>query len=192
MQGSKAYVAGRDLASVVAMYSLELCGIGDMVAVWDSREAERSRLGIRTLLRTLKEMGADHAVVGEVPRFASDHRRFAERGVPAVGLTVLPRRDETRLREFVFRPGAPKWAERANRPYVFRLYHSPEDRSEALQEGAIRLMAEVIRRAVRNLERALRAPLPWCGTPPPAPQPWNPSRGAAPSPFGGGNAQRPP
>ena len=41
LKGSKEYVRTHDLKNVLAMFSLELCGIGDAAAVWESEETER-------------------------------------------------------------------------------------------------------------------------------------------------------
>lgn len=155
LKGSAAHVRTHPLKSVVAMYSLELCGIGDTVALWDVQEKDKARPGVRALTDTLKEMGVPHVVEGKIPRFGSDHKKFAEAGVPALALTAVPQRDEALLREYVFRPHLPKWAERKNRPAIFRTYHTPDDTADTLQEGAMRLMADVISRIVLNLNRRL-------------------------------------
>jgi hypothetical protein len=149
--GSKAYVRENQQENVIAMYSLEMCGIGDMIAVWDLKKKDRERPGIRTLLRTLEEMKFDHVVEGKIPRFGSDHRKFAERGIPAVALTVIPKRDREILREYIFQPNLLKWIDRGNRPYIFQLYHTENDAAESIEESALRLMADTVSRTILNL-----------------------------------------
>src|SRR5207247_1258431 len=81
--------------------SLELCGIGDSLAVWDAGD-ETPFLGrVRGALETLglrRDVG--YHVVGRIPLFGSDHRAFAASGVPAYGLTVIPSTEAEALRRF--------------------------------------------------------------------------------------------
>ncbi len=55
-------------------------------------------------------------VIGTVPGVGSDHRAFALTGIPAVGVTVSPRADEAKLREYVDEPNSLKWQFRFLRP----------------------------------------------------------------------------
>lgn len=156
LKGSGAYVRRHPLNRVVAMFSLELCGIGDTIAVWDSKKDERETPGIGALIQALRQTRLGDVVEGRIPRYGSDHRKFAEAGIPAVGLTVIPKRDEAVLREYIFRPKSPKWADRKNRPTIFQTYHSPGDSVETLEEAAMRRMADVLYEAVLRLNRRLR------------------------------------
>ena len=153
--GSKAYLEDHSADGVFGMFSLELCGIGDTVAVWESKKAERETLAVRTLLRTLKAMKADHVVEGDIPRFGSDHVTFQQAGVPALALTMIPNADKEILRDFVFHPRSPRWRNRKNWPSIFHRYHTPRDTADSLQENAMRLMSEVVRRTVQKLNREM-------------------------------------
>lgn len=157
MEGSDFYVRTRSLGNVIAMYSLELCGIGDAVAVWDLKKEERERPGIRTLIQTLREMPVHHVVEGKIPGHSSDHKKFAAAGIPAVAVTIYPKREEALLKEFMFQPRLPKWADRKNRPSVFQTYHTADDTAATLQESALQLMSEAIYRTVMNLNRGLQS-----------------------------------
>jgi hypothetical protein len=156
LKGSKEYVRAHDLKNVLAMFSLELCGIGDAAAVWESEETERKTPAIRTLLQTLEENNVAHLVEGDIPKFGSDHESFREAGIPALALSIFPKKEESILREFIFNPGSPKWADRGNWPSIFRHYHTPNDTADRLREGAMALMSEIIYRTVLGLSQTLK------------------------------------
>lgn len=155
LTGSSTFVATQPLKNVVGMISLELCGIGDTVAVWDLKEKDKRSPAISALLQTLKEANVNHAVVGKIPRYGSDHWKFTELGIPAVAITVIPRRDEAILREYIFQPNLPKWLERANRPYIFQLYHTKNDAAASIEEPALQLMANTMSQVIVDLNRGL-------------------------------------
>lgn len=164
LKGSKAYVRTHALNDVIAMYSLELCGIGDTVAVWELKKKDRRKPGIQTLIQTFKAMRTNYVVESKIPRYGSDHKTFAKEGIPAVAVTIIPKRDEAVLREYIFQPNLPKWAHRENRPSIFQTYHTPNDKAATLEEGAMKLMAEVISEAVLGLNRRLQLlATPWIG-----------------------------
>jgi len=155
LTGSNTFVTTQPLRNVVGMISLELCGIGDTVAVWDLKEKDKKSPAMSALLQTLKETNAKHAVVGKIPRYGSDHWKFTERGIPAVAITIVPRRDEAILREYIFRPNLTRWLDRANRPYIFQLYHTRNDAAASLEEPALQLMANTMAQVILNLNRRL-------------------------------------
>jgi len=156
LKGSKEYVRAHDLKNVLAMFSLELCGIGDAAAVWESEETERKTPAIRTLLETLEENNVAHLVEGDIPKFGSDHESFRKAGIPALALSIFPKKEESILREFIFNPGSPKWADRGSWPSIFRHYHTPDDTAGRLREDAMALMSEIIYRTVLRLDRTLK------------------------------------
>ena len=99
--GSKAYLEDHSADGVFGMFSLELCGIGDTVAVWESKKAERETLAVRTLLRTLKAMKADHVVEGGHPPFRIGPRQVSAGRGSGAGPDHNPQRgqrDSTGLR----------------------------------------------------------------------------------------------
>ena len=64
LKGSKEYVRAHDLKNILAMFSLELCGIGDAAAVWESEETERKTPAIRALVHLAR--GLTGTIVGRV------------------------------------------------------------------------------------------------------------------------------
>jgi hypothetical protein len=76
-------------------------------------------------------------VVGRIPVFGSDHRPFAAAGVPAYGLTVVPRAAAAALRAFVFSPVRSTLSALVRRPPPFDTYHTARDSSGTLSAAAL-------------------------------------------------------
>ena len=155
--GAREYVKTADLRGLTGTISLELCGIGDTLVLWDVPVGEERSGLLRSFLELLSGGGAqpavNHRVVGRIPLFGSDHRAFRGGGVPAIGLSILPAEEEEGLREMI---GSP-WKmilHRFHAPRPFDTYHRPSDRSETLQPVAL----ELVLHALASLVRALQDP----------------------------------
>lgn len=149
--GARAYVAGVALGDLAGVLSLELCGIGDSLVVWDAVTGSPflERVGGAFAALGL-ERDAGYHVVGRIPLFGSDHRAFAAAGIPAYGLTVVPSAEAEALRRFVFHPvrGAFRYLRR--RPIPFDTYHTARDSTATLE-------ADALERTVRALEAVIAA-----------------------------------
>jgi peptidase M28-like protein len=144
--GARSYVKGTSLAGVVGALSLELCGIGDSLVIWDA-EAAGSAPGppaepdlLRGIGRALERLGRrrdeSYHVVGRIPVFGSDHRAFADLGVPAYGLSIVPAGEAEALRRFVLSPGRSALHFLGRRPRPFDTYHTSGDAAPTLQASA--------------------------------------------------------
>ena len=151
--GARVYVREQSIANVVGVLSLELCGIGDSLAVWD---AGVETPFLRTVGGALGEMGLRRDEswhqVGRIPVFGSDHRAFAAAGIPAYGLTVIPAGEADALRAFVLSPVKSALMHVVRRPVPFDTYHTPRDRGTTLDERALALMT----RALESIVAATR------------------------------------
>jgi hypothetical protein len=149
--GARAYVRAQSIANVVGVLSLELCGIGDSLAVWDAGEATPF---LTTVGGALDDLGLRRDEswhqVGRIPVFGSDHRAFAAAGVPAYGLTVIPAREADALRAFVLSPVKSVLMHAVRRPVPFDTYHTPSDRGTTLDARALTLVS-------RGLEAVIAA-----------------------------------
>ena len=149
--GTRAYVRDLPPAGVAGVLSLELCGIGDSIAVWDAGEETPF---LRTVGGALDALGLRRDEqwhqVGRIPVFGSDHRAFAAVGIPAYGFTVVPAREADALRAFVLSPVRSALMHVVRRPVPFDTYHTPRDLGTTLQPGAMDLVA-------RGLEAVIRA-----------------------------------
>jgi aminopeptidase YwaD len=143
--GARAYVRQVSTAGVVGVLSLELCGIGDTLAVWDAVEETPFLRGVGGALDDLG-LRRDESwhQVGRIPVFGSDHRAFAAAGVPAYGLSVVPAREADALRAFVLSPVRSALIHLVRRPAPFDTYHTPNDRGRTLEPHALALTTRAL------------------------------------------------
>jgi aminopeptidase YwaD len=154
--GARAYVADTPLDDVLGVLSLELCGIGDSVVIWDVGD-ESSFLG--DVRRALERLGlrADEGyhVVGRIPVFGSDHRAFADK-IAAYGLTVVPFAQASALRNFVFRPMRSALMHLVRRPPPFDTYHNRGDAGTTLEPSALALTLSALEAVITDLDSEAR------------------------------------
>jgi hypothetical protein len=136
--GARAYVRATPPAGVVGVLSLELCGIGDTLAIWDAA-AETPFLGtVRGAFESLgRRADESYHVVGKIPVFGSDHRAFAAAGVPAYGLSVVPAAEAEALRQFVLSPVKSAISAVQRRPVPFDTYHTRRDALATVDGAAL-------------------------------------------------------
>jgi len=143
--GARHYVREANLEELAGVLSLELCGIGDSVAIWDAAE-ETPFLGrVRAALEGIGLVrDVTYHVVGRIPLFGSDHRAFAPEGVPAYGFTLIPSREAEALRQFVFSPLRSAFHHLLHRPVPFDTYHTSRDAGATLQPAAMALALKAL------------------------------------------------
>jgi Zn-dependent M28 family amino/carboxypeptidase len=151
--GARAYVRQERLDEVLGVLSLELCGIGDALAIWDAPAAPPPFLRALTAAFEAAGLNRDEGyhVVGRVPVFGSDHRAFAAVGVPAYGLTVVPRREAEALRRFVFSPVRSALRAVVRRPPPFDTYHTARDAVSTLEPAALEQVGRALDAVVASL-----------------------------------------
>ena len=143
--GARAYVEDTALGDVAGVLSLELCGIGDTVALWDADEATPFLGGVTGALESIglaRETG--YHVVGRIPMFGSDHRAFVAAGIPAYGFTIVPAREADALRTFVLSPVRSALMAMVRRPVPFDTYHTSRDAAATLEGPALDLVARAL------------------------------------------------
>jgi len=152
--GARAWVRERGVDRVAGVLSLELCGVGDTLAIWDAPTPtpflERIAGGLRDLGLRADET---YHIVGRIPVFGSDHRAFEAAGVPAYGLTVVPAANAEALRAFVFRPLRRAILAMARRPAPFDTYHTSRDASSTLSAQALDLVGHALDSVVEAAAR---------------------------------------
>jgi Zn-dependent M28 family amino/carboxypeptidase len=150
--GARAYAAREPLPELVGVLSLELCGIGDSLALWDTvgETPFLTRVAV-ALEATGRRRDEDYHVVGRIPVFGSDHRAFAPRGVPAYGLTVVPTSEADALRQFIFSPWRSSLRQLVRRPRPFDTYHTSRDSLATLEPAALAAVARALEAIVAEL-----------------------------------------
>jgi Zn-dependent M28 family amino/carboxypeptidase len=138
--GARAYARDVPLGDIAGVLSLELCGIGDCLALWDA-PAETPFLGAARAAFEARGLARDQGyhVVGRIPVFGSDHRAFAAAGIPAYGLSVMPVAHAAALRQFVLTPARGVLMHLARRPPPFDTYHTPRDTAATVEPAALAL-----------------------------------------------------
>jgi hypothetical protein len=143
--GSRAWVREHGVADVRGVLSLELPGVGDSLAVWD---AAAPTPFLQAVGGTLQALGLrpdeGQHVVGRIPVFGSDHRAFADAGVPAYGFTSVPAVEADALRQFVFHPVRASIRASVRRPPPFDTYHTARDTGATLQASALDRMTAAL------------------------------------------------
>jgi Zn-dependent M28 family amino/carboxypeptidase len=151
--GARAYVKDTPLADVAAVLSLELCGIGDTLALWDATKPDPF---LGRVTASLESAGlareAGHRVVGRIPMFGSDHRAFAAVGIPAYGFTMVPSAHAAALRRLVLSPARSSLRSLIRRPPPFHTYHTSADALETLEPAALHRAAAALTAIVGGLE----------------------------------------
>jgi Zn-dependent M28 family amino/carboxypeptidase len=150
--GARAYVRETPLDRIAGVLSLELCGIGDSLAVWDaSDETDFLRRVTGALGGLGLQRDAGYHVIGRIPVFGSDHRAFAAAGIPAYGLSVVPFAEADALRRFVLSPVRSALLHAVRRPPPFDTYHTSRDASATLDPRALDLVARALTAIVSDI-----------------------------------------
>jgi Zn-dependent M28 family amino/carboxypeptidase len=150
--GARVYVREVPLRQIAGVLSLELCGIGDSVAIWDTDgETEFLHRVSGALAGLGLRRDESYHVVGRIPVFGSDHRAFAALGIPAYGLSVMPFGQAEALRRFVLNPIRSVITHGVRRPPPFDTYHTSRDASSTLDPSALDLVVRSLTAIVSEL-----------------------------------------
>ena len=141
------------------MVSLELCGIGDSLVIWDAAEETRLLSRVGGALEGLgRRRDETYHVVGRIPVFGSDHRAFAAAGIPAYGLTIVPGSEAEALRRFVLHPGRGALQHGLRRPPPFDTYHTSRDAFATLDPAACDAVLAALEAIIAETARGGGAP----------------------------------
>jgi len=150
--GARAYVDETPLADIAGVLSLELCGRGDAVALWDVDEETPFLHGVtRALDGAGLRRDEGYHIVGRIPVFGSDHRAFAAAGIPAYGFTLAPAAHAAALRRFVLSPVKSSLRALVHRPPPFDTYHTSRDALDTLEPAALALAVRALTAVVHGL-----------------------------------------
>lgn len=161
MLGSRVYVRRNPPENLVGVLSLELCGIGDSLALWDVTPALARTPLVHAFVAAAEALGyrrdETYHLAERIPFFGSDHRPFVDRGVPGVGLTAIPRTSLEPLRAFIYGGVRGILVPPARRPPPFTTYHTSGDTPETLEPPTLAAVERVLEGLVRTLDRTAAA-----------------------------------
>jgi hypothetical protein len=153
--GSKGYIKNHGVSDVAGVVSFDMCGIGNAFGIWDIQDNLENSAIVRALQNAGTVLNVYNATHGPVPRYSSDHHEFFLKGVPAVGVTILPKEDESILRDYMANPYAFKWLSISNRPVIFQTYHKAEDRPDTVEPKALDITAQIIVKTITEFDQLM-------------------------------------
>jgi len=151
--GTRVWIRQHGVSGIAGVLSLELPGVGDSLALWDATEETPFLKAVRGSFEAFG-LRADESyhVVGRIPVFGSDHRAFADAGVPAYGLTTVPAHEVPALRQFIFSPLRTMFRGGGRRPKPFDTYHTAGDNGATLEASALERMASALAAVVEEIQ----------------------------------------
>ena len=154
--GSISYIKEYGLKDLIAVYHLELCGMGDVVGLWPITKINENSHALKTIEEVLKQKNIYFEKVGHLPVFWGDQDSFLKRGFKnALCITAAPKKDKEAIKRFVksnvFKIIFDFYTGRL--PKMFQRYHSPEDKSEYLSENALKMVSDVLVSVVLRLNK---------------------------------------
>ena len=150
--GARVWVRDHGVGGIAGVLSLELPGVGDSLALWDAADETPFLRMVQGALETFG-LRADESyhVVGRIPVFGSDHRAFADAGVPAYGLTTVPAHEVPALRQFIFSPLRTMFRGGGRRPKPFDTYHTAGDHGGTLDAAALDRMVSALTAVIEEV-----------------------------------------
>ncbi len=157
MLGSRVYVRTAALDTLLGVVSLELCGIGESLVLWDVTPPMAETPLVRAWIAAVEAFGyrrdETYHLAEPIPFYGSDHRPFADRGVPGVGLTIVPTAAAHALRGFIYGGVRGILVRPARRPPPFTTYHTAGDRPETLDPAALARVGPILEGLCRTLDK---------------------------------------
>ena len=154
--GSISYIKKYGMKDLLAVYHLELCGYGDAVGLWPITKINKDSYALKIIEQVLKEKNIYFEKVRHLPVFWGDQDSFLNRGFKhALCITVAPKEDKEAIKKFVksnvFKVIFDFYSGRL--PKMFQLYHSPEDKSEYLNENALKMVSDVMVNVILKIDK---------------------------------------
>ncbi len=154
--GSISYIKKYGMKDLTAVYHLELCGYGDAIGLWPITKINKDSYALKIIEGILRRKNIYFETVGHLPVFWGDQDSFLNRGFKhALCVTVAPKKDKEAIKRFVkgnvFKTIFDFYTGRI--PKMFKLYHSPEDKSEYLSENALKMVSDVLIDVALNFDK---------------------------------------
>lgn len=157
--GSISYIKKYGLKDLLAVYHLELCGYGDSIGLWPITKFNEGSYALKTIENVVKEKNIYFEKLGQLPVFWGDDLSFRNAGFKhALCISVAPREEKEAIKRFVksnvFRIVFDFCTNKI--PKMFQRYHSSEDKSKYLNEGALKMASDVLVGTVLRIDKTIR------------------------------------
>ena len=154
--GSISYIKKYGLKDLLAVYHLELCGMGDVIGLWPITKFNENSYALKIIEQALKQKDIYFERLPQLPAFWGDDLSFRNAGFRhALCISVAPKKDKEAIKKFVksnvFKVIFDYYTGRI--PKMFQLYHSSEDKSEYLSEKALKMVSDVLTDIVLKLDK---------------------------------------
>lgn len=155
--GSRAYIKQHGVKNIIAVYNMELVGMGDMLGIWPVTKDVENSTALKILRDTIKKLGYSCEEAALLPMFFGDYKPFRQAGIKdAFCISALPKKERPVIRKFVETPRLIMMLKLMFKlvkiPRFFQLYHSREDKSKYLNESALQMTSDVLFNALINLD----------------------------------------
>jgi hypothetical protein len=135
---------------------MELVGMGDSIGLWPITKFNENSYIVRNIEKVLENKKIYWERVGNLPAFYWDDLSFREHGFKhAICISVVYKKDKEKIKKFV-KSSIPAIIFKyyfGLVPKMFKLYHSKNDKSDYLNEGAMEMTAEVLTESLINLDK---------------------------------------
>ena len=157
--GSGIYVEEFGVEDTLAVVNLELCGMGDAVAIWPIEGAEDQPM-LKQMTGLLQTLEIPWEFGKRVSGFYADYLPFRKAGLASsYCLTSFHWKDRDQLmkmseasyRNLFLRYTAWKYLRLPLVPRIFRHYHNGKDRSEFVSQKTLTMMSDLVYRIVMHI-----------------------------------------
>ena len=154
--GSISYIKKYGLKDLIAVYHLELCGMGDVIGLWPITKMNQDSYALKIIEQVLKQKNIYFERLPQLPAFWGDDLSFRNAGFKhALCVSVGPKEDKEAIKRFVksnpFKVIFDFYTGRL--PKMFQLYHSSEDKSEYLSEKALKMVSDILAEVVLRFDK---------------------------------------
>ena len=154
--GSISYIKKYGLKDLIAVYHLELCGMGDVIGLWPITKMNQDSYALKIIEQVLTQKNIYFERLPQLPAFWGDDLSFRNAGFKhALCVSVGPKEDKEAIKRFVksnpFKVIFDFYTGRL--PKMFQLYHSSEDKSEYLSEKALKMVSDILAEVVLRFDK---------------------------------------
>ena len=156
--GSRSYIKQHGTKNIIAVYNMELVGMGDAIGLWPITKDIKQSAALNCLRKSIKKLGYYHEEIGELPLFYGDYKPFKQAGIKdAFCISIVPKKEKEAIRKFVETPRFLLFLKiglgLTKIPQFFKLYHNKEDKSKYLNESALQMTSNVLFDALISLDK---------------------------------------